>query len=209
MKRTASFILILFLVTSAAAENTLSLGDTELQEGQSILVSFNISAPPFQYGQVCVGYDESVVSLAGVDCGLHGCAVHTVVNNNSGRIQMYTGLHGRGMYGDSEFGSIKITATGEYGDMTQLHVNDTFLQDEHGDLIPCVSTDGFVMVTPLFGDVSRDKNVDVCDAILLLSHLSDHVGVPIQDSYIADVNHDGVLDILDVVAVINLCVGIS
>ena len=49
----------------------------------------------------------------------------------------------------------------------------------------------------LLGDVNRDGNVDVIDALEIQKYTVDKVQLDDEQLYIADVNDDGIVDVLD------------
>jgi hypothetical protein len=204
MKHIITFLVLLLFASSAAAENTISIDDIELQEGCTTLVEIHVTDTTFHHGHVCIQYNDSVIEMTAGECGDYGFVV-TAIKDSGGFVGMYTGSDDMTLTGDRFFGSVRITAIGECGETTLLHVMNTILRDEYDILMHSDYIHGSVTITPLMGDVNRDRIVDVRDAIQLLNHVSDPDNVSI-DGDRADMNYDDVIDILDVVLTINRCV---
>jgi len=205
MKCVISFLLVLFFVASAAAENIISMGNIELEEGQSVIAPINTTDTPMLYGQACIEYDASVVELSAGGCDDYGFVV-SVSEENSELVRMYTGSDANCSPGEREFGSVAIKAVGYHGDVSRLNLLDAVVRDEQGTPMVYGLVGGWVTITPLFGDVNRDMMVDVRDAIVLVNHVSCPYCSPIPDFHVADMNRDGMISMLDVLMIINRCV---
>ena len=201
MKQIITVLMLLLFTSGATAMDTLSIGNVTIEEGKSMIVNILISNSSCDYGYFCMQWDDQVINFTEADCGMYGYTVGMKTEN-----QIYTYI---GSYADAAdeyiFGCAMITAIGDAGDDTDLNIFDSYVISDEGAYMPCCYIDGLVTITPLMGDVNRDRIVDVRDAIMLLNHISDPDNVPIDDNR-ADMNQDGVIDILDLVLVINQCV---
>ena len=200
MKQIITVFILLLFVSCAAAEDTLSIGNVTIEEGKSTIVNILISNSSCDYGFFSMQWDDQVINFTEVDCGVYGCMIGMKTGD---QVRTYIGSD---VVSSDEyiFGCARITAIGDAGDVADLNIFSSYIISDAGGHIPCHYIDGSVTITPLMGDVNRDRIVDVRDAIILLNHVSDPDNVPIDDDR-ADMNYDDVIDILDVVLTINRC----
>ena len=202
MKQIITVFILLLFVSCATAEDTLSIGNVTIEEGESTIVNILISNSSCDYGFFSTQWDDQVINFSGSDCGMYGYTVGVKTGN---QIQTYIGSYADAV-DEYIFGCTRITAIGNAGDMTDLNIFGSCIISNDGEYIPCRCIDGSVVILPLMGDVNRDRIVDVRDAIMLLNHVSDPDNSPINYER-ADMNFDDMIDILDVVLTINRCIG--
>ena len=204
MKKIMIVLLTIVLTATVSAENVISIGDLEIEEGQTRLVEIGVEDATFHHGQVCIEYDDSIVKMSAGDCGDYGFVV-TAVKDDSGYVAMYTG--NKKLSGDHVFGSVKIRAIGGIGGTSVLEIVNVKLFDENGSLIPSTFAGGSVIIVPLMGDINNDKNVDIIDVVSLFGYVAGTYEDQIDED-IADMNGDGNIDMLDVIAVLRRIVGV-
>lgn len=203
MKMLITFLILCCFAGSVGAEVALSIDDIELHKGETAIVEIG-AVGDFDYGQVGIKYNRSVIEMSGGECGRYGTIV-TLIRDGSMHAQAYTGSHTRLVTDDHVFGSVAITAIGEVGTATPLHITDAILVGDDDSRIGYHTIDGNVIILPRMGDVNQDLVVDVRDVLVLLNHILDPETYPYIDLLTADMNSDGVLDILDVLSLINTC----
>ena len=99
-----------------------------------------------------------------------------------------------------------VSANAEWGSVIELYFSEVIVAGDGGSQLNSSGYGGVITVGTI-GDVNHDGNIDVIDAVSMISFIL-QVEEPTESQvWAADINEDGSLNILDVVMLIEIILG--